>query len=74
MTLNSTNQNVSSIPTIRRREVESFEGEQMPPPMCQSSMNKKRKCNEQEEEPLERISTAISNETRDIQSYSKFSR
>ena len=43
-----TNQNVSSIPNIRRREVESFEGEQMPPPMCSSSMNKKRKCNEQE--------------------------
>ena len=42
VTLNSTNQNVSSIPTVRRREVESFEAEQMPPapPMCHSSMNK----------------------------------
>ena len=60
VTLNSTNQNVSSIPTVRRREVESFEAEQMPPPMCYSSMNKKRKCNE-EQEPLERVSTATSN-------------
>ena len=62
VTLNSTNQNVSSIPTVRRREVESFEAEQMPPPMCHSSMNKnkKRKCNE-EQEPLERVSTANSN-------------
>ena len=30
--------------------------------MCHSSMNKKRKCNE-EEEPLEKVSTANSNET-----------
>ena len=60
VTLNSTNQNVSSIPTVRRREVESFEAEQMPPPMCHSGMNKKRKCNE-EQEPLERVSTANSN-------------
>ena len=38
--------------------MESFEAEQMPPPMCHSSMNKnkKRKCNE-EQEPLERVST-----------------
>ena len=47
---------------IRRREGESFEGDQMPPPMCHSSMNKKRTCNEQEQEPLERVSTAYSNE------------
>ena len=60
VTLNSTNQNVSSIPTVRRREVESFEAEQMPPPMCHSSMNKNKKSNE-EQEPLERVSTANSN-------------
>ena len=60
VTLNSTNQNVSSIPTVRRREVESFEAEQMPPPMSSMNKNKKRKCNE-EQEPLERVSTANSN-------------
>ena len=64
---NSTRQNVSNIQFLRPRQVRSFDScKEMTPPMCQSSMNKKkkktkRKCNEktsqssqEEEQPLEK--------------------
>lgn len=64
---NSTRQNVSNIQFLRPRQVRSFDSrKEMTPPMCQSSMNKKKKktkqkCNEktsqssqEEEQPLEK--------------------
>ena len=64
---NSTPQNVSNIQFLQPQQVRSFDSrKEMTPPMCQSSMNKKKKktkqkCNEktsqssqEEEQPLEK--------------------
>ena len=50
-------QNNSEIPVTVRRDVQSFESGQSPPPVCQSSMNV---C---EEEPLTRVQSSQQNNT-----------
>ena len=67
----------SSIPARRRREVESFDGVNAPPPMGHSSMNKKRKCDEKPSpEQVDLTNPSFGNSTSiippSINAYSKF--
>ena len=57
-TKNSENQNHSEIPVVGRQLVQSFESEQMPPPVCHSSVNVEKSC---EEEPLTRVQSRPNN-------------
>ena len=58
----STQNNSDTQGVTRRREVQSFESEHMPPPIYQSSINQQRTC---EVEPLTRVQNTRPNDTDD---------
>ena len=65
-----------SIPTLnnsdiqevnnRRRDVQSFESEHMPPPICQSTINQQRSC---EEDPLIRVQNSRPNVPKTVSTF-----